>query len=335
MNAYNYNRYQIISSSARVFKPIAIFCIAFGHFYDVSKIHIGVLDYWWNISSIALIYFTISSAYFTGIKYNDNLEVKKYIVNKVYRIGIKLVLANLFISLLSIARGRDGIFNAYSIVHFLGLSGFLNWFNIPNHSRLGAGMWFLTLLFIFYAAYPILRKIYQDKTKSIVFTFISLLILIVLDKKIRMGHMLWITMSGYFIGLFFSRQNLTHWVGCIKNISLLFIVIISHVILNILNIKLLNGSLLIAAATMIFILSSNLVFYTTIVNIFRPLDSCIFEIFIIHSYLFFYPTDIFVLNCIISFSIIIFIAIGLNFISKKIVQIMSIAQSKSASGVVH
>ncbi len=50
------------------------------------------------------------------------------------------------------------------------MTGFLNWLDIENNSPFGAGMWFLTLLLIFYAFFPFLRLLFLNKKRDLVVT---------------------------------------------------------------------------------------------------------------------------------------------------------------------
>lgn len=303
------------SANARIFKPVAILCIVFGHFHTMGGRPVAVLAYWWNISAIALIYFTICSAYFTRIKYRDRLDVGEFWANKARRLGAKLVLVNGFLLAVFMARGEDNIWSVHSLVNVLGMTGFLNWFGIQNVSPFGAGLWFLTLLFMFYAVFPWLRGLY-DAFPGPGPTLAGVAACLVLDRTVPVGHTLWLTMAGYFVGMFLadSRIRMDKTVALASMAGLLG----AFVAFNVFQIKVCNGLFLVLLAVLFFILTMTIAFHRTPLRVLGLLDGAVLEIFMLHTYLFWYPTRMLAPDFMISLAIVCAVAVVLAQLSKRL-----------------
>lgn len=78
-------------------------------------------------------------------------------------------------------------------VGLFGLTGLLNWFGLADNSPFGAGMWFLTLLLIFYAIYPLLRRIGASRWTLWIMGLASLAACVACQYLLPMEHMLWLT----------------------------------------------------------------------------------------------------------------------------------------------
>lgn len=296
------------SANARVFKPLAILCIVFGHFHASGGQRVTVLEYWWNVSAIALIYFTICSAYFTRIKYRDDLSVMEFWKNKARRLGAKLLLVNVFLLVLFVLRGREDIWNAYSLVNVFGMTGFLNWFGVRNQSPFGAGLWFLTLLFLFYAAYPGLRRLYAGCSSSGL-TLVFVATCLVLDRTVPVGHTLWLTMAGYFVGMHLAESRVAGraW-AIVAAMACLFVL---FVVFNALQFKIANGFFLVSLAALFFVLTTHVAFHETRLRVLGVLDEAVLEIFMLHTYLFVHLTKICALDFMLSLAVILAIAVVL------------------------
>ncbi|NLE00425.1 MAG: hypothetical protein GX640_11175 [Fibrobacter sp.] len=301
------------SANARIFKPISILCVVFGHFYTWSGNRIPLLDYWWNISAMALVYFTMCSAYFTHIKYEKNFSRKDFWWNKVLRLGRKLVVVNLFLLLVFVAQDREQIISLYSLVNIVGLTGFLNWFGVRNVSPFGAGLWFLTLLFLFYAVYPWLRRLYVGRYYALT-TLVALASLLVLDQYVRLGHTLWLTAAGYFLGMYASCMRV-EWKS-VSTFCAMIVLLFIFMILNIFGIKIANGFFILSITTCFFILTMLFPFHDTLIRKIMFIDRSVLEIFMIHTYLFYYATKNFLVDFGISLALILCVAMMLEYVSR-------------------
>ena len=67
------------------------------------------------------------------------------------------------------------VINQHSIIHFMGLSFFMELFKVTNESSLGGGLWFITIINLMYLLLPLMCQLYTHKYNKI-----HLLIIIVL-----------------------------------------------------------------------------------------------------------------------------------------------------------
>ena len=119
--------------------------------------------------------------------------------------GFNLLLIDIFLFLLFLIQNREGLWTWQTVINLLGLNGFLNWLHIPNPSPFGRGMWFFTLLLIFYACYPLLNRI--DKKKMLPLTVAFVVIAYILNRNFRYGHALWLTACGFVTGIQFAKND--------------------------------------------------------------------------------------------------------------------------------
>jgi hypothetical protein len=152
---------QTISRNFHVAKVISILAVIVGHYFG------GIL---WVLVTIGLLVFSYSSGFFTFLKYNEDFSKKEFWMKKVERLGIRLVVINVFLMIVFIIQSKSGIWTWHTVINMVGFNGFLNWFRIPNQSPYGAGGWFLTLLLIFYIFYPGIE--YLNRRKPISYFFI-------------------------------------------------------------------------------------------------------------------------------------------------------------------
>ena len=106
---------------------------------------------------IALCLFGFASGYFTALIYGSSPQPLAFAIN---------CAASARTCWQSICccwhcfcgKGRH-IFNWQSLLGVFGLSGWLNWLYLPpNPSPFGAGLWYFTLLLLFYLGYPLLTR---------------------------------------------------------------------------------------------------------------------------------------------------------------------------------
>ncbi len=219
---------------------------------------------------------------------------------------MKLGVINLFLLILFMFEGRDGIFGIHTLINVLGFNGFLNWLRVPNESPFGAGMWFFTLLLVFYAIYPALERINRKNVTSVIFTSLTVIILFILNLKITYGHALWITAAGFPIGLFFSKYEV--FVNYRYSIPLFFIALFIAGLLNYyFHSNTFNFYLLLLMAY--FLISTFFSIKIQFVHFFTiPLSSCILEMYLLHPYLFFKITGQKVIDFLFSIFCIIIVS---------------------------
>ena len=186
----------IDKNTSRVFDILkfgSICLVFFGHFFAEQ------IPLIWIPVTTALLVFSFSSGYFTHLKYKDHLDVTAFWKNKMHRLGIKLIIINGFLLLVFVLQDKPGIWTWQTLVNMAGLTGILNWFYIPNPSPFGRGLWFFTLLIVFYLAYPWLRRIQprHGKMSMVFFLFLAY----ALSRFHDPGHALYLTIAGFISGV--------------------------------------------------------------------------------------------------------------------------------------
>ena len=183
-----------VSFNFSVAKVAAILLVVSGHYFSDSLLWIPV--------TMGLFLFAYASGRFTSSRYAGNLSLKTFWWRKLVRLGVPFILVQIFLLLLFVAQGRDGILSWHTLVHWTGASGFLNWFGVADQSPFGAGMWFFTLLLIFYLTFPFLSGLAKNRGTALVVTVAGALAAVVLTHEVQVGHVLWITMFGFWLGVY-------------------------------------------------------------------------------------------------------------------------------------
>jgi len=213
MNTISYQINPNVSQTFHIGKFFLILAVFTGHYFD----NIEIL---WVPVTIALLIFSWSSGFFTYLKYNGNFNKKKFWQKKTERLAVNLAVINIFLFVLFFIQDRSGIWTWQTIVNIFGMNGFLNWLRIPDYSPFGNGMWFFTLLIIFYILYPGLEFINRRVCVSCFFSIISVGIAFYLN--IIYGHALWLTICGFITDIFCARNNI-RFPKYISIVSFLFI----------------------------------------------------------------------------------------------------------------
>jgi acyltransferase-like protein len=303
---------QNISNNFNIAKVLSIFTVVLGHS------HLLPVNIWVTVT-IGLLVFSFSSGYFTSFKYNGDFSKKEFWLKKAKRLGVNLIVINVFLLILFLIQGRSGIWTWHTIVNMLGLNGFLNWFYIQNLSPFGAGLWFFTLLLVFYLTYPVLEWINRNKIISYLFVVFFVIVAFYLQKHIVYGHALWLTACGFVTGVFCARNDI--------NISLNVSALVSGVMLAtmfslnyLLGIKDYNFFLILFLAVFGIFSFINLKLSGLLVVPASYFSGCLLEIYLIHTYLFVEPTGYRFADFVISFLLIL--------LSAKILQIISSAMTR-------
>lgn len=216
---------QQISNNYNLVKQVSIIVVVAGHYFG------GLM---WIPTTIALFVFGFSSGYFTEKKYSFPEKYIAFWKPKLVRIGVSLLFIDLFLFLLFLFQQKPGIWTWQTVLSMTGLSGFLTWFHLGNPSPFGNGLWFLTLLFIFYVSFPFVSSIMKKQRGEI--WFLGVLLLCIFLEYLRpMGHMLWFTAFAFVSGVFLENKVLhdQFHVSSINLILLLIALIAGFIIINI------------------------------------------------------------------------------------------------------
>jgi len=301
---------QRISKNFEFSKIASIIMVATGHFFPGNILWVPV--------SIALFVFAFSSAIFTSEKYVGEFQLGKFWYRKIVRLGPDLLVINVFLLALFIFQGKPDIFTVDTIINMFGLSGFLNWFNIVNKSPFGGGLWFFTLLLIFYVAYPILNFISRTRISSIVLVVVALVATTYFHYTIHVGHVLWLTMFGFLFGVFYSksgmvRVKLSPAITAAAGLLIVGLMIFCNYVVNF---KEANYPLILAACVLTVIWLINAKVSSIAVASVGPVSVCLIEIYFIHTYLFVHPFESQLINYLASLAIIMSVAVLLERVAR-------------------
>ena len=283
-------------------KVAAILTVTTGHWYTGTILWIPV--------TFGLLVFAFSSGYFTAALYGPDIDRGKFWRKKIERLALRFWLAMGFIGLIAVLSGKS-VVHWHTLIHLLGLSGVLNWVGIPNASALGLGLWFFTLLLIFYLIYPFLADATRSKFNAFLISVLGFALAVCLEENVKVGHELWLTAYAFVVGVAFGAHPLR-----LKSSFMLAATLLlwgSLLALNMFGIKLLN-TLLIGAggiALAVWLTLTKLPQWNFIDRI-ASLERYVLEIFLIHMYLFLRPTGNETLNFFLSLGLIIVVAVILG-----------------------
>lgn len=291
-----------LSKNFSAAKVVCILLVVSSHWFTGTAM--------WPFATIALFVFGFSSAFFTGRIYHTNVDVAAFWRKKIRRLGVRYWLILSVLAVLLVVQGRN-IFHWHSLVHIMGLSGVLNLFG-PSKSALGAGLWFFTVLVLFYAAYPLMARHLAAGFRTGAVLTVSAVGLLVLDRTVDVGFSLWTTILGFVLGTAVGVNRL-HF----RTLPLLAVAGAALLGLGLTNalfgFRSLNGTFLTLLA-----LSGSLLL--TVVDATRVkallvighLEKILLEIYLIHGYLFVHPTGHSGTDFVISLALIIAVATVLN-----------------------
>lgn len=268
---------QDLSLNFSVAKVIAIFTVVAGHWFTGTILWIPV--------TFGLFVFAFSSAYFTAKIYGVEVDRQRFWQKKLERLGLRFWVSLSFLTLILAIKG-GAVFHWHTLIHFIGLSGVLNWFSIPNRSDLGAGLWFFTLLLLFYFTYPYLAKLSASKSSARVIAVIATVGAISLEQSIKVGHELWLTSLGFILGVVYGLHEPKFSARSVLLLAGLSCVCLLG--LNVLSSYKQFNAILIAAAS-IFIslwLSKATLPQWSAAKMLAKFEGYLLEIFLIHTYLF-------------------------------------------------
>lgn len=308
-----------ISENFTLAKFLAIILVSTGHYFEGSLLWVPV--------SVGLFVFAFASGYFTSIKHTQGLPLKAFWIAKLKRLGPPLIVINLFLLIFFLIQGREGIWHPHTLLGITGLSGFLNWLGIQSKSPFGAGLWFMTVLLIFYLIYPLLAKTLKTTRAAIVFLMLSALVCTLGEVYASQPYMLWPTIFGFCLGTTSGRldwqpkASLSIALGTLALIGMLALNAVGNKQFNVLAIVVIA----IASVALLLSLRTNLQ-----IKRLALLSSSILEIYFIHGYLFIRPIGWPPwLGYLVSMIIILLVAITLNLLAQKLAQQVSNTKRKA------
>lgn len=301
-------------------KVVAIFTVTAGHWFSGTILWIPV--------TYGLFVFAFSSGYFTSALYGDQIDRRRFWRKKLERLGLRYWIILAFITALLVLQDRP-VFHWHSLVHLFGLSGVLNWAAVRNESALGAGLWFFTLLLLFYLVYPFLARMVRGKVAAGAVMALAAVMAVVLEEKVKVGHELWLTAFGFIAGVAWGAHRPRPPATAMLLLTLLMWGAL--LALNLLGLKSWN-TLLITAGSMavaMWLTVANLPHWSAIDRI-AALDKYLLEIFLIHMYLFVHPTGHSVADFLLSLVLVLVLAVALGWVADR-VSARVLAESKPAA----
>jgi hypothetical protein len=297
----------VVSRNFETTKVAAILVVTCGHFLPYAFL--------WITASIALCLFGFTSGYFTALIYGRCAEPLVFVRNKLQRLGPDLLVINLLLLSLFLLQGRPDIFSWQSVLGMLGLTGWLNWLYLPNPSPFGAGLWYFSLLLMFYVCYPLLARLLRNGAAGTLITVALLLVALWLSDQVRYGHMLWFTAFSFCFGVAYANQR---WRGSWKHtVQLLGAMTLCFVLANILFGNSFKGFFLVGFVSLLaiqFLMAVPLPDWLH--RPFKPFGACVLEIYILHTYLFVHPSGVLMLDLLASLVVVL----SVSFLARKVAE---------------
>jgi hypothetical protein len=269
----------IASRNFAIAKVLSILVVAAGHYFEGSLL--------WIPSTVALFIFGFSSGYFTGLRYREGIAPTRFWGAKIMRLLPAVLVIDAVLLALFIIEGRTGLWTLHSLVAASGLSGWFDWLGVRNDSPFGAGLWFFTLLLMFYFVYPVLRTVLRTPRQALTTSVLVLACATALHYTVDVGHMLWPTAAAFILGAAAAGKPIP-----LSGAFHLAMIVLPTIALGLLNtiagINQFNYALilLISIAFCGFLLSSPL---PSVFDCVRWLEGCVLEIYFLHTYLFVRP----------------------------------------------
>lgn len=260
-----------------VAKVLAILLVVTGHYL----VEYSIL---WVPVTVGLFIFAYSSAYFTSKKYGSNIPLFGFWWNKATRLAIPFWVSQAFLLALFIATAREGIWTWQTLAHWLGQTGWFSWLGLSNPSPFGFGLWFFTLLLLFYLAYPAIAWLQKYQPVAMTLSICVLVLMLYLQQRVEVGHMLWVTIFAFWFGVYSARHPLPGsrymWLG----MAVVFFVLLAGV--SKLGAKGLNVSVLVGFAMALVTWLERTRLPQSWLAWLLTLSPCTLEIYVVHKHLF-------------------------------------------------
>ncbi|MGZ5202905.1 MAG: hypothetical protein ACXWC4_24340, partial [Telluria sp.] len=213
------------------------------------------------------------------------------------------------------------VFHWHTLVHVFGLSGFLNLFG-HSVSSLGAGLWFFTLLLLFYVAYPYLARLAAASRGDFLLPLVATVFFFYLNEHVILPFSLWLTTLGFILGVFAGLYGtqVPARVSLVLTVGALAMLLASNIVFGY---KTANADLLALACVTVnlWLMRARLPQWKILRGV-AGLEGCLLEIFIIHTYLFIHPTGINALDFVITMSLVTGMAWFLNIAGNRLVKLI-------------
>jgi hypothetical protein len=296
-----------ISLNFTIAKVMSILMVSTGHYFSNNTL----IPFWAPVCC-GLFIFGFASGYFTSKKYYDNFNLKEFWKKKFDRLFYKILLISLFLLLIFLFQQKENIWTMQTLLTIIGLSGFMEWFNISMVTPYGNGLWFFTLLLLFYLTYPVLKIWIGNTFFAVILLFILFELSVILHHYFYMGHALWLTILSFYFGVFIANHKdlLT-----MKNIMIFFVfsTLLFFVLQHYLKYNEIKYFCVQAISIGIVLYLTNYRLNKKIFSIFTVLSGALLEIYFIHTYLFLHFERIHVfLSYILSLTLIVFVSLFLS-----------------------
>jgi hypothetical protein len=303
-----------ISFNFSLFKVLSILCVATSHWPFNMALPM------WIPTTIGLVIFAFSSGMFTSRIYGVEVDVAAFWRKKIERLAVRYWFLLAFISVILLVEGKT-VFHWHSLVHVFGLSGFLNLYG-HNLSGLGAGLWFFTLLLLFYVTYPYLARLAAASQGDFVFPLVAIVFFFFLNEHMVLAFSLWLTALGFVLGVFVGLYGtrIPARVSFGLSAVALALLLVNNIVFGY---QAANGALLGMACitTNLWLMRAQLPQWKPL-RMLAKLENCLLEIFIVHTYLFIHPTGIGAVDFLCSMSLIVVTALILNAIGNRLVKLV-------------
>jgi Acyltransferase family len=319
-----------ISYNFKVAKVAAILMVTIYHYVDVEELEFVI----WIPTAFALFIFAFSSGFFTSMKYRHPFSIKKFWAAKIDRLLYPIFVIDIFLFILFLVQQRPDIFTWQTLPSLIGMNGFFGWFNnMSNPSPFGAGLWFFTLLFLFYLFYPLISFLNKNHFTAVALLLFILLATCLFQSMDPSSPLFWMTQFAFIFGAYSGVHK--HHVSPTLCVTLFTVSCLLVLLLNtIFDISALNYTLVLLASISIagYLLNARLPAFLLSKSLI--LSGCIIQIYFIHPYLFFRSiTQMQVINYIFSMVIIIAAALILNRITimlhNFIIKMLSLSPQRS------
>lgn len=298
-----------ISLNFSLAKVASILCVVASHWFYESRL--------WVLAVTGLFIFGFSSMYFTATNEGTHVNLFKFWKRKLERLGVRYWFLLTVIMLYCAAQGMT-VFHWHTLVHYVGLSGALNLFG-SSESAVGMGLWFYSVLLMFYLIYPALAVYFTRYPSPYCAPALATLLLISIQVFYNPGYFFYMTILSFTLGIYcgLNQVNLSK----LQMMAMLLCGLIAFSIFSVVakNVFASTASLFVFAFASCLLLTKIELSANVFLKKLAKLEAYLLEVFLIHMYLFVRPSGNSYLDFGISLILIWVVAIGLNFLGNKLV----------------
>jgi hypothetical protein len=193
-----------VSYNFQFAKVAALFAVIAGHF---AQAHWHPWSaFLWIPAQVGLAVFGFSSGYFSALRYREGFSLQAFWRAKIPRLLAPLLVADVFLLAILLVQGRENVFHWHSLPALLGLNGVFLLTQDPPQTPLGNGLWFFTLLWLFYLAFPALEKVNRSRRTGLVTVVAAGLLALLLSYRAPLGVTFWDTAWFFLFGVFCGKH---------------------------------------------------------------------------------------------------------------------------------